>query len=493
VRGSGPWHWICTNGKGKGHHKVSCQTPKVLDGSCGAANGAALKSAPFAGLCSAGTPTGIEGNGPWAWTCHGSGGGVDVSCAATVQTSKGTVDGTCGPSANTTRPDTPAAGLCTSGEPSAVSGTGPWTWSCSGSNGGAVASCAASKNSPTQAPGPMVNGLCGQANGQLASTQPVEGLCSAGDVTAIVGSGPWNWTCLGENGGMSVSCTAPLEPPAPIDGACGQASGAPTLTKPQSGLCAAGITGLVSGRGPWTWTCSGANGGSPASCVAPMAGKVGAMPSMTTSPSASDTYANTALAAPSAPSGLVTPRLPTSTSATLPPLDRKVIPSLTSSSIPRAASVSGEEVPGMAPDIAEMEPVSPPAISSQIPSAPALQETNAERAARIPGNHMTLDPTISTVLFTRGSGNIDESVVSTLDKLSAVLLDNPDIRITLTAYADNNDSTPRDARRLSLTRALAIKDYLAAKGVGDSRIDVRAEGANTTSGYTDRVDVRIND
>jgi outer membrane protein OmpA-like peptidoglycan-associated protein len=299
---------------------------------------------------------------------------------------------------------------------------------------------------------------------------------------------------------MSVSCTAPLEPPAPIDGGCGGANGVPTLVKPQSGLCASGITGVVNGRGPWTWTCSGANGGTPASCVAPVAGKSAPLPStMTTSDSDMPAPA-------SSPSGLVTPHLANS-NGTTPALDKKALPSLSSfatpptpSHVPPSASVNGVEAPLETPTLpAGSQPVTPPSVA--IAPAPALQEDDEQQAAldkmqrtaNIPGNHLELDPTISTVLFPRGSGNIADNVLVTLDKLANVLSANPDVRIALTAYADNTGSTPRDARKLSLTRALAVRDYLVSKGIAESRVDIHAEGSNTASGYIDRVDVKVID
>jgi outer membrane protein OmpA-like peptidoglycan-associated protein len=188
----------------------------------------------------------------------------------------------------------------------------------------------------------------------------------------------------------------------------------------------------------------------------------------------------------------------------MPSLDQQVMPQLTPSksfasppspsSVPPVASVSGTDVPSNVPDVSsDTTPLQPPSLRDTLPSAPVLQETTGTHAATIPGNHLTLDPTVSTVLFSRGSGNIDDTVLTTLDKLSAILNANPDVRVTLTAYADNTDSTPRDARRLSLARALAVRDYLGSRGISDSRIDVRAEGANTTSGYIDRVDVKVND
>ena len=56
------------------------------------------------------------------------------------------VNGACGSANGQSLTSTPTANLCSTGTPSAVSGSGPWTWSCAGSNGGSTASCSASKN-----------------------------------------------------------------------------------------------------------------------------------------------------------------------------------------------------------------------------------------------------------------------------------------------------------------------------------------------------------
>jgi predicted heme/steroid binding protein len=55
------------------------------------------------------------------------------------------VSGACGTTNGTAIPATPTANLCSSGVSSTVAGSGPWTWSCTGSNGGTTASCYASK------------------------------------------------------------------------------------------------------------------------------------------------------------------------------------------------------------------------------------------------------------------------------------------------------------------------------------------------------------
>ena len=56
----------------------------VVPGLCGYSNGLALVAAPSTGLCSAGTPSAVTGTGPWAWTCAGSGGGTTENCEASL-------------------------------------------------------------------------------------------------------------------------------------------------------------------------------------------------------------------------------------------------------------------------------------------------------------------------------------------------------------------------------------------------------------------------
>jgi len=59
----------------------------VVNGVCGSSNGATLSSAPTTNLCSAGTASAVTGTGPWNWTCAGSGGGTTANCSAQLQSS----------------------------------------------------------------------------------------------------------------------------------------------------------------------------------------------------------------------------------------------------------------------------------------------------------------------------------------------------------------------------------------------------------------------
>jgi parallel beta-helix repeat protein len=60
-----------------------------------------------------------------------------------------------------------------------------------------------------------VGGTCGSASGNLTGSVPTTNLCRAGapsSVTAygVSGARSWNWTCAGDNGETTASCSAPL-------------------------------------------------------------------------------------------------------------------------------------------------------------------------------------------------------------------------------------------------------------------------------------------
>jgi len=64
-------------------------------------------------------------------------------------------------------------------------------------------------------------------------------------------------------------------------------------------------------------------------------------------------------------------------------------------------------------------------------------------------------------------------------------------RVELMAFGGTKGDKGSDARRLSLKRALAIRQLLIDAGVSSARIDVHAQGGVDDSGPTDRVDVYI--
>jgi uncharacterized repeat protein (TIGR03803 family) len=249
VNGTGPWNWTCTGSNGGTSANCSANVqPTPVNGACGSASGQGFSAVPISNLCSAGSTSVVTGTGPWNWTCTGLYGGSNISCSANL-------DGACGSANNESFLKPPTSNFCSAGKASAITGKGPWNWTCEGSKNGITASCSASLD---------VNGVCGSADGKSYPTAPTTMLCHAGTPSSVTNNGQWDWTCSGSNGGATANCSAKIE----INGACGSANKGDFVTEPTSNLCGAGIVSTVTGKGAWKWTCEGVNGGSKASCSA---------------------------------------------------------------------------------------------------------------------------------------------------------------------------------------------------------------------------------
>ncbi len=110
------------------------------------------------------------------------------------------------------------------------------------------------------------SGACGSSAGKSLTAKPENNLCSVGTASSVSGSGPWTWTCTAP-GYPAASCQAEKSVP-PVNGSCGISDGKTLTAKPTSNLCSSGVATSVSGSGPWTWSCSGENGGSSDVCSA---------------------------------------------------------------------------------------------------------------------------------------------------------------------------------------------------------------------------------
>ena len=261
VSGSGPWTWSCAGLSAADGSPVSCSAKKTTNGACGSSNSLFLSSAPSTNLCDLGAASSVSGSGPWSWSCAGSNGGTTASCAASS-----TTNGECGTANASTSLTAPTSNFCKVGTTSLVTGTGPWSWTCASVNGGSTASCAASKTA---------NGECGSANASTSLTAPTSNLCNVGTTSLVTGTGPWNWTCASTNGGTNATCSASK---ASTAGECGSSNLTAQIVAPTTNLCSAGTATAVSGVGPWSWNCTGLNGGPTASCSASkavVAGKCG--------------------------------------------------------------------------------------------------------------------------------------------------------------------------------------------------------------------------
>jgi outer membrane protein OmpA-like peptidoglycan-associated protein len=99
----------------------------------------------------------------------------------------------------------------------------------------------------------------------------------------------------------------------------------------------------------------------------------------------------------------------------------------------------------------------------------------------------SLEPSFR-VLFDDNSATISDTGRAPLEELSKKMQESEDLRVQLLAYASGTSETASQARRLSLSRALAVRSFLISQGVRSTRMDVRALGNKAESGPADRVD-----
>ena len=96
-----------------------------------------------------------------------------------------------------------------------------------------------------------------------------------------------------------------------------------------------------------------------------------------------------------------------------------------------------------------------------------------------------------SLMFSQGGAKLSNESKRVLDLLSLTFSKQAKIRMQLLAYAGEPNLTASKARRLSLSRALAVRSYLIKKGVRSTRIDVRALGNKTNLGAPNRVELKI--
>jgi outer membrane protein OmpA-like peptidoglycan-associated protein len=154
---------------------------------------------------------------------------------------------------------------------------------------------------------------------------------------------------------------------------------------------------------------------------------------------------------------------------------------------PPPAAVETTAAPTPAPARVETTRRPPPPPPAPARAAPAPRETQtaavAPRAALPEGGGQAL-----RVVFSGSSTRLTNDAAARLDQLAAALLQTED-RIQLKAFAGGSADRPSTARRLSLSRALAVRSHLIEAGLRSTRIDVRALGVPGDDGPTDRVDV----
>ena len=149
---------------------------------------------------------------------------------------------------------------------------------------------------------------------------------------------------------------------------------------------------------------------------------------------------------------------------------------------------------------AEPAPVQTPTISPFVGAQPDLSHVFS--SAPPPPKTAPAGPTTgnenlskrSVILFAKDAPDPAKSALGALKFLAVDLnaaMVTPNARIELQAFGGTKGDKGSDARRLSLKRALAIRQVLIDDGVAPDRIDVRAMGGVDDTGPADRVDVFV--
>jgi Outer membrane protein and related peptidoglycan-associated (lipo)proteins len=136
----------------------------------------------------------------------------------------------------------------------------------------------------------------------------------------------------------------------------------------------------------------------------------------------------------------------------------------------------------------------PSQAKSPTPSAPpaapktqtaALPPNQPPAAAAVP----KLAPL--SVVFNHTATNLPDSAEKTLADIAERMRSNELLRLQLRSFAGGTPETVREARQLSLARALSVRERLGAAGIASTRIDIRALGIESGGGPPDRIDLEL--
>ena len=137
------------------------------------------------------------------------------------------------------------------------------------------------------------------------------------------------------------------------------------------------------------------------------------------------------------------------------------------------------------PEMPVAAPAAPVAITTK-PSESLPPQTPPENAAEKPSS----TPVLYTVLFAAGEDVITEADLVPLDALARKLEKEKETRISVLGSAPLPEGMQEsETRKLSLKRAIAVRQLLIKEGIDSTRINVRALGSDTQEVVKDRVDI----
>ncbi len=172
--------------------------------------------------------------------------------------------------------------------------------------------------------------------------------------------------------------------------------------------------------------------------------------------------------------------VPTPEPAPLTPVTIEPLPLLEPVATPEPSATVALAAPESVPEPVP-EPAPEPAVTAvPEPTVAALTPEPAPAAGEI-----------LSIPFAGGSSELPGGAEGDLQAIADQLGASDTLRAQVKAYADGSTGSASSARRLSLSRALAVRSILIEMGVRSTRIDVRALGDRNEGGAPDRVDVLV--
>jgi len=142
-------------------------------------------------------------------------------------------------------------------------------------------------------------------------------------------------------------------------------------------------------------------------------------------------------------------------------------------------------LPAAPPPVASIAPIQPPAPPANVPlpAPPPIAAAAATTAAATPAG--------LRLSFASGQSDLSPGSADSIKHLVQAAPIGDATTFNVLAYASGDPDDPSVARRMSLSRAIAVRAALMADGVPSTRIYLRALGSGPGEGSPDRVDVSV--
>jgi outer membrane protein OmpA-like peptidoglycan-associated protein len=167
----------------------------------------------------------------------------------------------------------------------------------------------------------------------------------------------------------------------------------------------------------------------------------------------------------------------------------------TPAAAPPATTVPNTAAPTPAPPAATL-PTAPPATVALAPIVPPPEPAQAAPAPAPPISDSATSAATATghglrVTFGTDEADLSPASASAIHDFVQSAPSGDSASYNVVAYAAGTPEDPSTARRLSLSRALAVRSALMADGISSTHIYVRALGATAGDATPDRVDVAV--